>query len=171
LAKLARDNVTAKRSNLSITEARACREWRGHLERWQQYARPAVRSGVAAAASTLRVAESAGKDGADWMTPLRAAGCGLWRALQSWGHLLPDKGQAALQALSWLDSALCVQVQRSTGGTAGTILGVGVQVFGWLTQVIGAPVDQLKADVAAWLASPAADETEPVLQALVERCP
>lgn len=171
LAKLAQAKVTAKRSGLSADEIKTCREWRDHLERWQQGARPAIRSGVAAAASTLRIAESAGKNKTDWLTPLREAGCGLWRTLRVWGHLLPDKGQAALVALSWLDTGLCVVVSRSTRGTAGAVLGIGLEIFGWLTDIIGAPTDKLKAEIAAWLKAPAADETKPALQAIKERCP
>lgn len=171
LAQLARSKVAANRSGLSAAELRTCREWRGHLEQWQRYARPAIRSGVAMATSVLRVRESVGRDPGDWLTPLRLAGCGLWRPLQAWGHLLPDQGRAALSALSPLGSALCADAPRARASTAGQIVGIGLEIFGWLTRVIGAPVDKLQAEISAWLASLAADETEPALQALRERCP
>jgi hypothetical protein len=164
LAKLARSRVTAKRSGLSPGELAACRTWRAHLEHWQQYARPAIRSGVAGSAAVLRVG------GKGWRDKLRGAGCGLWQALQSWGNLLPDKGTATRGALSWLDTGACRQVSRSAGGVAAGLT-LGLEVFRWLVKVLGSPTDKLRAEIAAWLASPAADETEPVLQALRERCP
>jgi hypothetical protein len=163
LAKLAQDAGT--------DEPGACREWRGHLERWQQYARPAVRTGVAGAASTLRVAESVGNNKADWMTALKAAGCGLWQSLKAWGHRLPDKGQSALTALSWLDPLMCTPPKAAAGGVVVAVLTIGLEVFRWLTDIIGAPTDKIKAEVAAWLAAPPADETEPVLKALKAKCP
>jgi hypothetical protein len=152
-------------------EPGVCREWVAHLERWRTYGRPAIRSGVAAAMSTIRVAEAVKNNRADWMTPLKAAGCGLWQGLQAWGHLLPDKGKAALAALSWLDPVLCAPPKKAAGGVVVAILSIGLEVFKWLSDIIGAPTAKLKAEIAAWLAKPPADETEPVLRALKARCP
>jgi hypothetical protein len=172
LAQLAQSKVTAKRSGLSADELRVCREWKGHLENWQQFGRPAVRTGVATSASILRVCDPTAKGKCDWAGGLKPAGCGIWQTLRAWGHHLPDGGQSTIASLSsWLDTKMCPFPARSVGGTVGTVLTIGMEVFKWLTEVLGAPTDKLKAQIAAWLKRAQADETEPVLQALKERCP
>jgi hypothetical protein len=76
------------------------------LRQWQDHARPAIRSAVAATVAALEIAERA-KVKADWMTYLRPGACALLRVCRAWAHLWPDRGQAVLGALGWLEPVAC----------------------------------------------------------------
>ncbi len=138
--------------------------WIRHLTNWQAYARPAMRAAVAATYGGLRVAEEAGKKGFDWMAALKPGGCALLRGLKAWGHLLPDKGKAALAALGFLDPVLCVQPKVADGAFPVTAIAtLALDVVRWVVKILGTPNEELRKAIDTWLRAPPEDATEKLL--------
>ncbi len=77
------------------------------LGTWQKQVRPAINSSLQITAASVQIAERVKDKKMDWIGLLRPAACGLFRAVKSWGHYLPDKGQTVLKSIGTFGELIC----------------------------------------------------------------
>jgi hypothetical protein len=156
------------------TEAyKACmRPWRGRLQAWHGYGRPAARTSVATLYGSVRLAEAAKAKPPDVIALLKTGGCALLSGVREWGHLLPDKASGVLQLLAGLDPAICLaKKSQAAAGAVAAGLTLALEIVAWIRRALADPVAGLWAEVDAWLRVPPKDTSDAAAAQIREHLP